>query len=236
MTSLSSSLSGSLSPDSGEPVVGFDAGWKIVFRRDDGNDFPTDDDPVTLRRADYQARIRVESDDQFRAPTFDVLIDGLLDEDFGKLADGRYAYLTLFLGWRDLASGFGAAFANVADLLTGGGSDDEGLHEVLTGRILAVERTHGDLTYTTRFQGVDARFDRMRRRLARPGTMSAGSTFLDYARRLCQEDTDVQVDVLGEGTHPPIDGVLDVAEDRSVASVLRELAQVAHGRDRKSVV
>ncbi|NEW69883.1 hypothetical protein [Streptomyces rhizosphaericus] len=236
MTSLSSVTGAAMAiagPHPGQ-VVGFQAGWALKFRKDDGKGFPVEADPLRLTHAHYEADIKVEADTTLRGGTFDVTVDGMLDRDFDAIAAGEYVHLEIRLGWRDLRGGFSGALAGVASAFAGGGrGEDEGFHEVMAGRVLRVERNHGEFTYRARFQGIDARYHRMQSSPPRIGTMAAGRTVVDYARRLCQEDTAVGVSVVGEGKATTIDGVLDIAADGSVVQALREIARLAHGGDRR---
>ncbi|MCM2422897.1 hypothetical protein [Streptomyces sp. RKAG293] len=237
MTSLSSVTSGAVSAASnGAPVVGFLAGWALEFRKDDGHGLPDPDaDPVLVSHADCDAEIKVDADDQLRAATFDITLDGLLDKVYAAIAAESHVHVVVRLGWQDLGKGFGAALAGAVAPFGIGGRDDDGLHEVLAGRLLSVERSHGEFRYRTRLQGIDAAFFRMQRQAPRDAAVPAGSTAFDYARQLCQ-DTAVAVTVVQEGTATAIDGKLDTSADRSVVTALQKVAQLAHGDDRRFVV
>jgi hypothetical protein len=227
MTLSSSALPGAGA--GGDRVVGFDAGWQMVFRKDDGGGFPVDDDAVTFTRADYEAvDLQVEGDDSFRGATFEVAVDGMLDEDYAKLAKGRYMHVELWLGWRDLGRGVGQALKSAAALFTGGSDEPDDLFRVLEGRVYTAERSHGEFRYRTRFTGVDSRFHRMRVTAADIGKVDPGTALVGYAKKLC-DLASVKVPVSGEGSARGIDGVLDVNPTAPVDEVLLKLSENAHG-------
>jgi hypothetical protein len=234
MTLSSSALPGAGA--GGDRIVGFDAGWQLVFRKDDGGGFPVDGDAVTFTRADYEAvDLRTEAHDTFGGGTFEIAVDGMLDEDYAKLAEGRYVHVELWLGWRDLGRGFGQALKSAAALFTGGSDDPDDLFKVLEGRVYTAERSHGEFRYRTRFTGVDARYHRMRLTVADIGTVKPGTPLVDYAKRLC-DLASVKVPVHGEGPARGIDGVLEVDTAGSVDEALVQLSQVAHGAGKNQKV
>ncbi|MFJ8675625.1 hypothetical protein [Streptomyces sp. NPDC093589] len=215
-------------------VIGFQAGWALVFRKDNGKGFADEGaKPLRLTHADHQAEFTVEGDSTLRGATFDVVVDGMLDRDYDAITAGEYVHVEIRLGWWDLGRGFGpAALATLGAVLPGGaGGEQDGLGAVLHGRILAAERTHGEFTYRARFSGVDAHYHRMRCNPPRHPTGPAPRTVLGYAAQLCEHDTAIGVPVLGEGRDVTVDGVLDIGATGSVVRALKELARLAHGGD-----
>ncbi|WP_420451181.1 hypothetical protein [Ilumatobacter sp.] len=208
-------------------VVGFDAGWQIEFRcaGPDGN--PIDQGAITISRDDYFATISVERTTSFRAPTFDVVIEGLSDADHASIVGGPYVFAKIALGWRDLGSGGLAPFKDVGALLSGGGSGD--YHEVIHGRIHTYERLHGDFRYRTHISGIDLNFHRLRNTAATAPPVQPGSPAIYYARHYAGN---AGVPVKPHPPQPPYDGIDEVIEtppDAKVHNALRNLATQAHG-------
>ncbi|TMV00044.1 hypothetical protein [Streptomyces sp. DASNCL29] len=217
-----------------QAVVGFHAGWALVFRKDDDGIADRKADPLRLTHTSYQAEIKVDGDNTLRGATFDIAVDGMLDRDYDAIAAGQYVHVEIRLGWWDLQAGFvGSALGAVGAPLPGGlsGGDNDGLHPVLEGRVLSVERAHGDFTYRARFSGIDASYHRMQCRPPRLDTKLLPRTVVGYATGLCQKDSKVRVPVHGEGQDTAIDGELDISASGSVVSALKDLARLAHGGD-----
>lgn len=238
MTSLSSVTSGVVGAAAdAAPVVGFLAGWALEFRPDDGKGRPdASADPLLVSHADCDAEIGVDADDQLRGATFDITLDGLLDNTYKTIAGQGKVHVAIRLGWQDLGGGIGGALASAAAAFGIGGRKDDGLHEVLAGRLTSVERSHGEFRYRTRLRGTDAAYFRMQRRAPVAASVPPGSTAFEYARELCEADPAVAVTVVREGTGTAIDGKLTFGADRSVVAALQRVAALAHGDDRRYVV
>jgi hypothetical protein len=228
----------SLSDPTTEAVVGFQAGWALVFRKDDGKGFPdTKSEPLRLTHTDHPAEIRVDADNTLRGATFTVTVDGMRDRDYETVAAGPYVHVEIRLGWWDLKRGFvTSALAAIGAPLPGGSGEDDGFSQVLEGRVLAVERSRAEFTYRARFEGIDAAYHRMQCRHPRLDIKVPHTTVVDYARELCQRDSTVGVPVLGEGPDTPVDGPLDVCADGSVVQALKDLARLAHDGDARAEV
>ncbi|MFF0792253.1 hypothetical protein [Streptomyces spiralis] len=228
----------SSSDPTAKAVVGFQAGWALMFRKDDGRGFPdTKSEPLRLTHTDYPAEIRVDADDTLRGATFTVSVDGMRDDDYDAIAAGLHAHLEIRLGWWDLKRGFvTSALAAIGAPMPGGTGEDDGFSQVLEGRVLAVERSRAEFTYRARFEGIDAAYYRMQCRHPRLDTKVRNTTVVDYARELCQRDAEVGVPVLGEGPDTPVDGPLDIRADGSVVQALKDLARLAHDGDTRAEV
>lgn len=239
MTSLSSELPSPLGgpAGSGAPVVGFRAGWALEFRMDNGKGFPAEDvDPVRVSAADCDAELMVEADDQLRAATFDITLDGLIDKVYRAIATDSHVHVLIKLGWQDLGTGFVAALKSaVAPFGLGGPGQNQGLYDVLAGRLTSVERSHGEFRYRTRLRGIDAAFHRMQRQAPRPGPVTPGDTDVQYAAYYCANSL-IDVAVLAEGDPTPIDGRMDTKVSATVVEALQTVARLAHGGDRRFVV
>ncbi|MGW0409761.1 hypothetical protein ACWDZX_00330, partial [Streptomyces collinus] len=215
-------------------VLGFQAGWTLVFRRDNGKGFADEGArPLRLTHADYPAELSVEGDSTLRGATFDITVDGMLDRDYDAVVTGEYVHVEVRLGWWDLKRGFAqAALGALGAVLPGGGvGDEDGLASVLHGRILTAERAHGEFTYRARFSGVDAAYHRLRCQRPKPTPKPAPNTLLGYVKQLCQEDPAVGVPVRDEAPDVPVDGVFDTGSQGTVLQALKELARLAHGGD-----
>jgi hypothetical protein len=214
-------------------VVGFDAGWKLEFRREDPSTHTPTGEPITLTRDRYYAQIKVDTATAFRGGTFEIAVDGLSDEDFAALQggdDGVYTFVDILLGWRDLGSGFTAAFADVGKLLTGSSGPERNYHDVLHGRIRSCERVAGEYRYRTTFTGVDHRWERLRcTEVGLPLGVSQGDPAATYASLLCAQ---ARVPIV---THPPgepgepIDALIEIPEHTKVSAALSLVARTAHG-------
>ncbi len=165
-------------------VVGFDAGWKVELRQESDGE-PSDQDVITLSRQTYFAQVKVETQATFRGGTFEVVVDGLSDDDYNRIVGGSYVFAKVLLGWRDLGSGGAAPFGDVVAMLTGG--KEGSYEEVVHGRITACERTAGQFRYRTRFAGVDYRFHKLHRTRATQPAVRPGDPAGRYAELLCQQ-------------------------------------------------
>lgn len=207
-------------------VVGFDAGWKVELRKQLPDGEPADDGVITLSRQNYFGQVRVDTQATFRGGTFEVVIDGLSDEDYGKAVGGAYVFVKVFLGWRDLGSGGAAPFGDLAAMLTGGTEDH--YVEVLHGRLTVFERMAGRFRYRTRFAGVDYRFHKLRCTAATQPAVNPGDPAGRYATLLC-EQAGVPVVVHPRGRPgQAIDEVITIPEDSKVDAALRYVARRAH--------
>jgi len=209
-------------------VVGFDAGWTVELRKlDSSNGEPLDEGTITLSRQQYFAQIKVEWQAMLRGATFEVIVDGLSDEDYHKIVGGPYVFVKVLLGWRDLGSGGAAPFGDIAKMLTGG---QEGNYvEVIHGRLTGFERLQGTFRYRTRLAGVDYRFHKLRCTAATQPDAHPGDPAGRYAELLCQQ-AGVPVVVHPRGQPgQPIDEVITIPEDSKVDAALRYIARKAHG-------
>lgn len=166
-------------------VVGFDAGWKVELRKQGPDGEPLDKGVITLSRKQYFAQIKVGAQASFSAPTFEVIVEGLSDEDYHKAVGGPYVFAKVMLGWRDLGSGGAAPFGDLGAMITGGKEDE--YTEVIHGRLTAFERLHGTFRYRTRFAGVDYRFHKLRCTAATQPDVQPGNPAGRYAELLCQQ-------------------------------------------------
>ncbi|MEU6273018.1 hypothetical protein ABZ871_11490 [Streptomyces populi] len=225
----------SSSDPTAEAVVGFQAGWALVFRKDNGKGFPdARSEPLRLTHTDCPAEIRVDADNTLRGATFAVTVDGMSDSDYDAVAAGPYVHLEIRLGWWDLEHGFvTSALAAIGAPLPGGGGD--GFHPVLTGRVLGVERSRAEFTYRARFEGIDAAYHRMQCLHPRADTKEPPTTVVGYARKLCQDDTRVGVPVVGEAQDTQVDKI-DICADGSVVQALKDLARLTHDGDARAEV
>lgn len=227
----------SLSDPMTEAVVGFQAGWALVFRKDDGKGFPdAKSEPLRLTHTDCPAEIRVDTDNTLRGATFAVTVDGMSDSDYDRVAAGPYVHLEIRLGWWDLKRGFvTSALAAIGAPLPGGGGENDGFNQVLAGRVLAVERSRAEFTYRARFEGIDAAYHRMQCCRPQPGTQVPHASVVEYARKLCQQDPKVGVPVLGEGQDAPVENP-GICADGSVVQALKDLARLTHDGDARAEV
>jgi hypothetical protein len=213
-------------PGSSEVTVGFDAGWRADFRADGAAGLQAK--PVlSVGRTGYDAEIRIESDASFRAATFSLAVDGMTDDDYQKVAGTPCPHVTLALGWRDSPGSFVAGLANLSSAL-GFAPGVDGLPDIFTGRVTAVERTAGDFRYRTTFTGINAAYARLRATRSRAVEVPAGRPLIDYIRALCAQ-ADPPIEVVAEGEQPGIDGRLDVPPGEPLDRVLLYLVRAARG-------
>ncbi|MCX5052100.1 MULTISPECIES: hypothetical protein [unclassified Streptomyces] len=213
-------------------VVGFQAGWALVFRKDNGKGFPDESAPaLRLSHADYPAELAIEADNNLRGATFDITVDGMRDRDYHAIAHGEYMHVEIRLGWWDRGLGFvQAALAAVGAVLPGApGGEKDGLETVLHGRVLRVERAHGEFTYRARFSGIDSAFHRMRCRKPQHPINPKQRTVIGYATELCVTDTAVGIPVDSEGQDIPVERKLEAGAADSVVKILGQVAQLTHG-------
>ncbi len=214
-------------PGSSDPKTGFDAGWRADFRADGAAGLQGT--PVlSVGRAGYDAELRIESDASFRAPTFSLTIEGMTDRDYDTVARKPCPHVTLALGWRDKPGRFVAGLASWAGT-AGFAPGADGLTDILTGRITAVERTAGDFRYKTTFRGVDAAFARLGATRSRAVKLAAGRPLADYVTALCAQ-ADPAIEVAAEGAQPGINGRFDIPAGIPLDRVLLGLAQAARSR------
>lgn len=233
MTSLSSVTSGamSLAGATSDPVVGFQAGWALVFHKDDDGFPDRTSEPLLLTHTNHRLEVKTDADDRLRGATFEIVLDGLPDKEYDAIAAGNYVHVEIRLGWWDLKRGLvRSALAALGAPPPGGLEDkDDGFHAVLEGRVLSVERSHGEFTYRTRFSGIDAAYHRMQVQKPKLDTGQATRTVVGYATGLCTENRKVNVPVRGAGQDIELDGELDIGADGSVVQALRELSRLSHG-------
>ncbi len=159
------------------------------------------------------------------------VLDGLPDKEYAAIAAGSYVHVEIRLGWWDLKRGFVRSALAALGAPPPGGLDgrDDGFHAVLEGRVLSVERTHGELAYRAASPASTPPTTGCRRRSPswtpsrRPGPSSADAT------GLCPENRKVNVPVRGAGADIDLDGEFDIGADGSVVQALRELARLSHG-------
>ncbi|MGG8407770.1 hypothetical protein ACM614_14660 [Streptomyces sp. 12297] len=233
MTSLSSVTSGAMSAAgaASEPVIGFQAGWALVFHKDDEGFPDRTSEPLLLTHVGHRLEVKVDADDTLRGATFEIVLDGLPDKEYAAIAAGNYVHVEIRLGWWDLKRGFVRSALAALGAPPPGGLDgkDDGFHAVLEGRVLSVERTHGEFTYRARFSGIDAAYHRMQVQKPKLDTEQAARTVVGYATGLCTENRKVNVPVRGAGADIDLDGEFDIGADGSVVQALRELARLSHG-------
>lgn len=204
--------------------VGFDAGWRADFRADGAVGLAAPP-VVSVGRGDYDARIRIDSDASFRAPTFELSIEGLSDQDYEAIAGQPCPHVSIALGWRDAASTFVAGLSSAVGAF-GVGSDVDGLPDVLLGRITRVERAAVDVHYVTTFFGVGAAFARLGTTLSTDVAVDAGRPLIDYVSALCALASP-PIGVVAEDDQPALDGSLDVPPGLPLTRVIVDLERVA---------
>lgn len=213
----------------GDPaIVGFDAGWKIELRQEDDKHNPKGE-PKEITRDRYFGEIKAEMSASFKGGTFEVIIDGLRDEDYNEIVEKGYVCMKIRLGWRDLGSGGAAPFKDIGSFLSGGKGDDTNFYEVIHGRIKTFERTAGEYVYRTKFTGVDYRWEQMRGKVIEPLKVKKGDPAGEYAKQLAKQ-AGVPIVVHPDGkAGEPIDNVIDLPKDATVNAALAQLAKAAHG-------
>lgn len=209
-------------------VVGFDAGWKVELRKQDASTGePMNGEVISLSRQRYFAQVKVDAQALFRGATFEVIVEGLSDEDYREILGGPYVFVKVFLGWRDLGSGAAAPFADLAAMVTGRG--DEGNYTpVIHGRLTTMERVAGQFRYRTRLAGVDYRFHKLHCTPATQPAVAAGDPASRFAELLCEQaGVPMTVHPLGRPGQP-IDEVITIPENVKVDAALRHIATRAH--------
>lgn len=216
--------------------VGFDAGWKVEFRKAGTDGAPTDDEKLQLTRGNYFATVRVARSASFRAATFDIVIEGLRDEDHNKIVGAPYVFARLLLGWRDLGSGAGAPFSDIAAIVTNSDGSDGNYTEVIHGRIHTYERLSGEFKYTTHIAGIDRYFHTLRTTIAKKIEVRAGDPATRYAELLCHQGGVPIVKHQANGPFEPIDEVIEIRADLKLAAALHTVAVHSQGRGEDNMI
>jgi len=203
--------------------VGFDAGWRLEFRRDDPS-ASAGKPVVAVDRAGYDAEVRAEFDATWRAPTFTVTVEGLRQTDYDAIVSGPCPLITLAMGWRDTPGSLLAVGANLLAATGLAGARTGALPTVLTGRVTAAERTAGDVRYRTTFTGVDAAWARLQATRVDAAKLPKKGSVVDYLRALCALASPT-VEVVAEGFHPTLDGAIDLGPRDSVWDAVTALAR-----------
>ncbi|MFF4911225.1 hypothetical protein ACFY2T_40900 [Streptomyces sp. NPDC001260] len=213
--------------------VGFDAGWQLEFRPESPG--AAAGKPVlAIDRSGYDAEIQVAFDSTWAAPTFTATVDGLRQQDVDTILSKSCALVTIALGWRDTPGSVLSAGANLLTATGLGGAWKTTLPTVLTGRITSLERTAGDVRYRTRISGLDATWARLQRAEVGGAKLPGSGSVVDWARALCGT-LHPRVEVVAEGSHPPIEGKTEFRASDKVGDALQALGRAAfpgapHGR------
>lgn len=212
-------------------LVGFDAGWKIELRAAGADGAPTDNGMISISRNDYAATVKVERTASFRAPSFDIVIDGLSDQHHNLIVGTPHVFVKILLGWRDIGGGAAAPFKDVGALFSGSGGPDGNYREVIHGRLHSYERLHGEFRYRTHLTGIDRHFHRMRYTTAKAPEVRPGDPVIRYAELLAQQ---VSVPIIKHppiGPYEPIDEVIEIPAKARITQALQQIARAAHGGD-----
>ena len=138
-----------------------------------------------MSRDRYFAEIKVERSAAFRAPTFEIKVDGLSDADWKAIAGGSspHTLVRIELGWRDLGGGAMVALKSFGSMFTGG-SGTTSTAVVMIGRIQEATRKAGEFQYIAEFRGVDYRWAQMARTKAEL-EIPKGATVDTVVKNLC---------------------------------------------------
>lgn len=210
-----------------EVIVGNDAGWNIAFHtvNDDGE---PDEQVLVVGRDDYYAAVDVTLPHGLEGGVYRFVIEGMLDDDYKKLAQKRAPYLELYLFWRDNNQSVGGYLANVAgvqDMLkTTNDVDPDTLVAKLM--ITDIKRKKGELSYDVHIEACEHVYHQLKQARLTEQDISRESTerqLVDYARLLA-ENHHVPV------AATPFDGAAHQAEatlerGASVLTTLNDLAE-----------
>lgn len=221
-------MPGSTSTVGSAPKVGFSTGWRCTFTADPPGGLAPASDTLSVSSEDFEGAVTVDWSGNFSAPSFELRVWALSDEDFQRVVgtpdgDAALAYVQLELGWADLGGSVGQMLSAVVGL------DQLGeLPVVIEGRILEVDRVTGAFQYVSVFRGVDWRFHKL------------GCSRIDSPRRVEKGKTIGQaVEFVLGGVAPvagkrgdlwdlPLPADLAFTEKESRADGLEELAKKAH--------
>jgi hypothetical protein len=215
-------------------IVGFDAGWKIELFQEDDKHNPTGK-AKEITRNQYYGEIKVETAATFKSPTFEIIIDGISDEDYNDIVQKAYVCVKIRLGWRDLGSGAAAPFKDFGKFMSGSAGDDSNYHDVINGRIKTFERTAGEFRYRTKFTGVDYRWEQLRAKKATKLDVKKGDPIGKYATLLAGQ-VGVPITVHPDGkAGEPVDEIINLPKDATISAALTHIARVGHseGADKR---
>ncbi|MBH0082395.1 hypothetical protein [Salinibacterium sp. SWN167] len=213
-------------------LIGFDAGWRAVFFKDlSGRPDRTEAEPLTLTRSGYDAQVRVARTSALRAATFELTVDGLSREVFGRIISEERMFVEISLGWRDVADTAGGAFGAAIESMFNSG--DGTLRTVVVGRILDVSKSAGDFLDRTTFRGIGEGFHRLAGAGAFNVELRSGWTAVEAINAIAAPLLD-RVVTHGDGDLPALVQLQAPAVDASALNAVADLASRGHadGDDR----